>query len=159
MERERPCLCYGAPIPYSPNAQGARHMEEMCHRAVRVLRQDLRVTKELGVAYDHQQRLAYCINCFTSRKIRDQHFVASAPWPGNFLDAQLPEVSYMGHRRILWCEMRRWKRAAARPDLICQLCDEWYWPHTISRRPPYALKQWGNSTSILLYFFISLLSL
>ena len=116
---------------------------EACGRAVRVLTQDLRVARELDwkghvVAYDHQQRLAYCVRCFTSRKIRDCHFVASAPCPGDLLEEPCPEGSYVnvnGH--ILRCEMRAWKRASARPGLVCYLCGIWFWPRTLHRRPPH----------------------
>ena len=45
--------------------------KEVCHRAVRVLTQDLRIARELDwkdhdVAHDHQHALAYCVTCLTS---------------------------------------------------------------------------------------------
>ena len=120
-----------------------RSRKEVCQRAVRVLTQDLRIKRELDwkgheVVYDSQKRLAYCLNCFTSRKIRDQHFVASSPCPGCLLGAPCLEGSYIvinGH--IFRCEMRSWKRASSRPGLICQLCEEWYWPRTFAKRFPH----------------------
>ena len=122
---------------------------EVCLRAVRVLIQDLRVARELDwkgheIAYDHQHRLAYCIRCFTSRKFRDQHFVASAPCPGPVVGVECPEGSYMkinGH--LFRCEMKSWKRASARPGFVCYLCGEWYWPRTMSKRYPHPCPRAG----------------
>ena len=116
---------------------------ETCQRAIRVLTQDLRVTRELDwkghdAVHDSQGRLAYWLNCFTSRKIRDQHFIASSPCPGRLLGEKCAEGSFCilaGH--IFRCHMRAWKRASARPCLECQLCGEVYWPGTITKRMPH----------------------
>ena len=120
--------------PLLPMPSQVATWREVCKRALATLTLRINASQRHDwrghtPVIDASGQVAFCTRCYTSRKTRDQSFIASEPCRGPLLGAPCGEGDYIRMQgRILRCVMLPWKRASTRPGFMCVQCESGAWP-------------------------------